>query len=130
MFSFLEKKVSEILLRIIDFDANNLNEETIKSISDSVKYQEKDTVTWLNIDGLHNTEIMETIATEFNFDRLCDSLCSMLNSALLGQKIRWNSRLRCSSWLVWGLGTLAGLQVVFEADACQGSTLASASPSS
>ena len=65
-----EKKVDEILLRIIDFDANSLTEETIKSISDSVKYQEKDTVTWLNIDGLHNTEIMETIASEFNFDRL------------------------------------------------------------
>jgi len=65
-----EKKVNEILLRIIDFDANNLEEETLKSISDSVKYQEKDTVTWLNIDGLHNTEIMEAIASEFNFDRL------------------------------------------------------------
>ena len=65
-----EKKVNEILLRVIDFDANNLKEETIKSISDSVKYQEKNTVTWLNIDGLHNTEIMETIASEFNFDRL------------------------------------------------------------
>ena len=65
-----EKKVNEILLRIIDFDANNLKEETIKSISDSVKYQEKDTVTWLNIDGLHSTEIMETIASEFNFDHL------------------------------------------------------------
>jgi len=65
-----EKKVNEILLRIIDFDPNNLKEETIKSISDSVKYQGKDTVTWLNIDGLHSTEIMETIASEFNFDRL------------------------------------------------------------
>jgi len=65
-----KKKINEILLRIIDFDANNLKEETIKSISDSVKYQAKDTVTWLNIDGLHNTEIMEAIASEFNFDRL------------------------------------------------------------
>ncbi len=65
-----KKKITEILLRVIDFDANNLIEETIKSISDSVKYQAKDTVTWLNIDGLHNTEIMESIASEFNFDRL------------------------------------------------------------
>ncbi len=64
-----KKKITEILLRVIDFDANNLIEETIKSISDSVKYQAKDTVTWLNIDGLHNTEIMESIASEFNFDR-------------------------------------------------------------
>jgi magnesium transporter len=65
-----EKKATEITLRVIDFDSNNLNEETIKSISDSVKYQAKDTVTWLNIDGLHNLEIMESIASEFDFDRM------------------------------------------------------------
>ena len=65
-----EQKVDEIILRIIDFDANALNEETINSISDATKYQEKNSVTWLNIDGLHNTEIMENIATEFNFDHL------------------------------------------------------------
>lgn len=65
-----EKKVKDVLLRLIDYDADNLNEETIKSISEAVKYQTKDTVTWLNIDGLHNTEIMENIASEFNFDHL------------------------------------------------------------
>lgn len=65
-----DKKIKDILLRIIDYDANNLKEETIKSISDAVKYQAKDTVTWLNIDGLHNTEIMESIGSEFNFDHL------------------------------------------------------------
>jgi magnesium transporter len=73
-----EKKVNDIILRVIDFDANNLKEETIKSISDSLKYQEKDTVTWLNIDGLHNTEIMEAITHEFNFDRLI--LADVLNT--------------------------------------------------
>ncbi len=65
-----EKKINEILLRVIDFDANNLTEETIKSISDSLKFKAKNTVTWLNIDGLHNTDLMESIASEFNFDRL------------------------------------------------------------
>lgn len=65
-----EQKVNDILLRIIDFDANNLTEETIKSISDTLKYKKKDTVTWLNIDGLHNPEIMKTIAAELNFDQL------------------------------------------------------------
>ncbi len=65
-----EKKINEILLRLIDFDSNSFTEETIKSISDSLKYEAKDTVTWLNVDGLHNPEIMETIASELNFDRL------------------------------------------------------------
>ena len=65
-----KKKVQDILLRVIDYDANNFSEETINSISDFARYQSKDSVTWLNIDGLHNTEIMNTIASEFNFDRL------------------------------------------------------------
>lgn len=65
-----DKKVKDILLRVLDYDANNLKEETINSISEVVKYQAKNTVTWLNIDGLHNTDIMKTIASEFNFDYL------------------------------------------------------------
>lgn len=35
-----------------------------------LKYQEKDTVTWFNIDGLHNTVLMKGIAAEFDFDQL------------------------------------------------------------
>ncbi|MEQ8418950.1 MAG: CorA family divalent cation transporter, partial [Arenibacter algicola] len=65
-----DKKINEVLLRIIDFDANSLAEETIKTVKEVLKYQEKDTVTWFNIDGLHNTEIIEGIANEFNFDRM------------------------------------------------------------
>ena len=65
-----EKKINEVLLRIIDFDANNLAEEAINTVKEVIKYQDKDTVTWFNIDGLHNTEIIEGIAEEFNFDRL------------------------------------------------------------
>ena len=65
-----DKKINEVLLRIIDFDANSLAEETIKTVKEVLKYQEKDTVTWFNIDGLHNTGIIEGIANEFNFDRI------------------------------------------------------------
>ena len=64
------KKINEVLLRIIHFDANSLAEETIKTVKEVIKYQEKDTVTWFNIDGLHNTDIIEGIANEFNFDRM------------------------------------------------------------
>ena len=65
-----DRKSNDVLLRLIAFDANNLTEETLKSITESLKFKAQDTVTWLNIDGLHNAELMETIATEFDFDRL------------------------------------------------------------
>jgi len=65
-----EKKIDDVLLRVIDYDANNLKEVTINSIEEVVKYQEKETVTWFNVDGLHNTEILKEIANEFNLDHL------------------------------------------------------------
>jgi magnesium transporter len=59
----------EVLLRIIDFDANNFNEDlfttTVQEIS---KYNNEKTVTWINVDGLHNLNMMEEISAVFNFD--------------------------------------------------------------
>ena len=60
-----DKKIDEVLLRIIDYDANNLDENAISTINDVLKYQEKDSVTWFNVDGLHNNTIMEEIAKGF-----------------------------------------------------------------
>ena len=65
-----EKKIDQVMLRIIDFDANNLKEDVIKSVNDVLKYQEKNSVTWFNIDGLHNTALMEEIADGFHMDKL------------------------------------------------------------
>lgn len=65
-----EQKTKDVLLRIIDFDASNLQENAIQTVQEVLKYQEKDTVTWLNIDGLHNIEIMEEITHSFDFDPL------------------------------------------------------------
>ena len=64
------KKIEYVLLRVIDFDANNLEENVIKTLDDVLKYIEKDTVTWLNIDGLHNIDLMQEIANKFHLDHL------------------------------------------------------------
>ncbi|PKQ66929.1 magnesium and cobalt transport protein CorA [Labilibaculum manganireducens] len=65
-----EQKIDNVLLRVIDFDANNLEENAVKTVSEVPKYQEKDSVTWFNIDGIHNTDIMQEIAKDFNFEQL------------------------------------------------------------
>ncbi len=58
------------LLRIIDFDEETLEEDALKIVQDVLKYKEKDTVTWLNVDGLHNAAIMKEIAETFDLDTL------------------------------------------------------------
>lgn len=65
-----DKKMDNVLLRLIDFDANNFEEKLIHNVDDVFKYQDKNTVTWFNIDGIHDPEIIEEIANGFNFDTL------------------------------------------------------------
>ncbi|HLS10858.1 MAG TPA: magnesium/cobalt transporter CorA [Flavobacteriaceae bacterium] len=65
-----KKKMDQVVVRIIDFDAENLTEDLVASVKEISKYKEEDTVTWLNIDGLHNLKLMEEIATVFDFDSL------------------------------------------------------------
>lgn len=65
-----KQKTDEITLRIIDYDANNLEENAINKIQEAIYFQEKNSVTWLNVDGLHNAAIMEEISKGFNLDRL------------------------------------------------------------
>ncbi len=65
-----EQKIDKVLLHVIDFDADNLEEDTLNTVNDVLKYQEKDSVTWFNIDGLHNTAVMEEIAQGFQLDNL------------------------------------------------------------
>jgi magnesium transporter len=64
------QKTDEITLRIIDYDAHNLEENAINKVNEALKFQKRNTVTWLNIDGLHNVTVMEEISKVFNLDTL------------------------------------------------------------
>ncbi len=65
-----EQKIKDVLLRLIDFNAESLNESVVDSVSKAAKYQEKDSVTWFNVDGLHNTKLMQEISKDFKLDPL------------------------------------------------------------
>ncbi len=65
-----EKKIDNVRLRVIDFDANQFEEVSILKTKEVIKYREKDSVTWFNIDGLHNAEALSNIATSFQLDKI------------------------------------------------------------
>ena len=73
-----ERKIDNVLLRIIDFDADNLKEDAVSAVNEVIKYKDKESVTWFNIDGVHNTDIMEEIAKGFHLDHLI--LADVLNT--------------------------------------------------
>ena len=65
-----KQKADTVLLRVIDFDSNSLEENALETVQEVLKYQKKPTVTWFNIDGLHNKTIIEEIAKGFQLENL------------------------------------------------------------
>lgn len=65
-----EKKSDKVILSIIDFDPENMEEKVISSVDEAMQYQTRDTVTWFNIDGIHDETTMKEISQRFKLDKL------------------------------------------------------------
>ncbi len=65
-----DNKVENIRIRVIDFDKSNFNETQLDDISKGVEFKESSTVTWINIDGLHDLEQMEKLGQIFELHPL------------------------------------------------------------
>ncbi len=61
-----KKKIEKARIRIIDYDESQLNEKEAKKIEECFPFKEKPTVTWINIDGLHEVDIIEKIGKHFD----------------------------------------------------------------
>jgi magnesium transporter len=64
------KKSDKIFMRVLDFDADNLEELKLKEFKEISKYLHTDTVTWLNVDGLHDSNLIQQIGEVFELDRM------------------------------------------------------------
>ena len=65
-----QQKINQVLLRVIDYDNEQLTEETLQKVSEIQKFKDRNSVTWFNIDGLHNLEVMKEIIAAFDLDQL------------------------------------------------------------
>lgn len=57
---------SEIKLNIIKYNNKTLQEEQISTIEESKQYIETDSVTWLNISGVHDENIIKDVGSIYN----------------------------------------------------------------
>lgn len=65
-----EKKEEKIKISIIDYDEKQYHEKVTERIEECFPFKDKSTVTWINIDGIHNTEIIEKMGKHFNLHPL------------------------------------------------------------
>lgn len=56
-----EKKAETPKITIMDYDEARFQEKETKSIEECFLFKDKPTVTWINIDGLHQVEILERL---------------------------------------------------------------------
>ena len=65
-----ERKVEKTTISIIDYDQNNYQEKAVASIEECFPFKETPTVTWINIDGIHDIEVIEKLGAHFDFHPL------------------------------------------------------------
>ena len=65
-----ERKAEKVRIRILDYDSAQLEEKEAATIEESFPFKDKPTVTWVNIDGLHEVEVIEKLGSHFGLHPL------------------------------------------------------------
>jgi magnesium transporter len=65
-----KRKVEKTRITIMDYDEGIFQEKEAKTIEECFPFKDKPTVTWVNIDGIHDTDIIEKIGTHFGIHPL------------------------------------------------------------
>jgi len=60
-----EQKVEEIRITLIDYDENQYAEREIKNIEDCFPYKDTPSISWINIDGVHQVDVIEKLGAHF-----------------------------------------------------------------
>lgn len=65
-----EKKIEKVKIRLIDYDEKQLQEKELKTIDECFPCKDEPTVSWINIDGLHDIDTIEKVGGHFSIHPL------------------------------------------------------------
>jgi magnesium transporter len=60
-----EKKTERTKITIMDYDEQNFQEKEAKTVEECFAFKETATVTWINIDGVHDSEVVGKLGNRF-----------------------------------------------------------------
>jgi magnesium transporter len=60
-----ERRAERTRLRLFDYDQSQLSERELGSVEEAFLFRDTATVTWINVDGLHDTGIIEQLGGHF-----------------------------------------------------------------
>jgi magnesium transporter len=65
-----ERKVDRVRISYMDYDAKDVREGYVESIDECFPFIDEPTVTWINVEGLHDVSVIEKIGERFNLHPL------------------------------------------------------------
>jgi len=60
-----EKKAERVRITILDYDEAHFQEREVREIEECFSYKDTPTVSWINVDGIHQVDIIEKIGKHF-----------------------------------------------------------------
>jgi len=65
-----EKKFDKTRIRLIDYDSSKLEEREMENIEECFPCKDSSTVSWINVDGLHQVDLIEKVGKHFGLHPL------------------------------------------------------------
>jgi len=65
-----EKKAETVRIRLMDYTPDHVEERDLSAVEECFPYRDKDSVTWINVDGIHQVDLMEKLGSHFGLHPL------------------------------------------------------------
>lgn len=65
-----DKRTETVKITVIDYDKDHFQVKEISNIEDVFPFRDSPTITWINIDGIHDVTIIESLGIHFNIHPL------------------------------------------------------------
>ncbi len=65
-----DERKSSVKITVIDYDENIFHEQDVKKIEECYQYKEKPSVSWINVNGVHDVEIVKKIGQNYGIHPL------------------------------------------------------------
>jgi magnesium transporter len=60
----------KIDITVMNYNASFIDEKITQDINEALAFEKKDAITWINVDGIRNHRVLETIGTKYNLHPL------------------------------------------------------------
>jgi magnesium transporter len=64
------RKEEKVKLTVFNYGDSNFEERVVETVNECVPFREKPGVTWLNVDGIHDTKLLQQVADCYSIDPL------------------------------------------------------------